>query len=123
MPPMLEAREMHMMTALDISESEGRLRSIGYQGQYLHSSSRGINSTLTSIIEKHSTGAATLLTSMLANAATNMFATMTVLGRVPALLRTKVAILLSILHFDSAAAMVKPPSRSMITGVHIAENT
>ena len=75
------------------------------------------------MIEKHSTGAATLLTSMLANAATNMLATTTVLGRVPALLRTNVAIRLSILHFDSAAAIVKPPRRSMITGVHIDANT
>lgn len=75
------------------------------------------------MIEKHKTGAATLLTSMLANAATNMFATMTVLGRVPALLRTKVAILLSILHFDSAAAIVNPPRRSIMTGVHMAANT
>lgn len=74
-------------------------------------------------MEKHKTGAATLLTSMLANAATNIFATITVRGRVPALLRTNVAILLSILHFDSAAAMVKPPRRSIMTGVHMAENT
>lgn len=68
------------------------------------------------------TGAATLLTSMLANAATIMVARITVLGVVPALLSTKVAIRLSILHLDSAAARVKPPSRSMITGVHMAAN-
>lgn len=75
------------------------------------------------MIEKHSTGAATLLTSILAKAATNILAMMTVLGRVPALLRTKVAMRLSILHFDSAAANVKPPRRSMMTGVHMAANT
>lgn len=74
-------------------------------------------------MEKHSTGAATLLTSILAKAATNMVAMSTVLGCVPALLRTKVAIRLSILHLDKAAATVKPPRRSMMTGVHIAANT
>lgn len=72
-------------------------------------------------MEKHSTGAATLLMSMLANAATSMLAMSTVLGFVPALLNTKVAMRLSILHFDNAAASVKPPSRSIITGVHMAE--
>jgi hypothetical protein len=61
-----------------------------------------------------------LLIHMLANAATNMFVTRTVLGLVPALLRTKVAILFAMSYFESAAATVKPPSRSMMTGVHIA---
>lgn len=61
-----------------------------------------------------------MLTSMLANAATNMFARMTVLGFVPALLRTNVAMRLSILHLDNAAASVKPPISSMMTGVHMA---
>lgn len=75
------------------------------------------------MMEKHKTGAATLLTSILAKAATNIFATRTVLGFVPALLRTNVAIRLSILVLDRAAATVKPPSSSMITGVHIAEKT
>lgn len=74
----------------------------------------------TSIIEKHNTGAATLLMSMLAKAATNIFAMSTVLGFVPALLSTNVAIRLSILVLDKAAARVKPPSNSMMTGVHIA---
>lgn len=55
-----------------------------------------------------------------ANAATNMLATKTVLGWVPALLRTNVASRLSIVHLDNAAANVKPPSSSIITGVHIA---
>ena len=64
-----------------------------------------------------------MLIHILANIATNMLVTRTVLGLVPALLRTKVAILLSILHFDSAAAMVKPPRRSIMTGVHMAANT
>lgn len=72
---------------------------------------------------KHRTGAATLLTSMLATAATAMLAIRTVFGRVPALLSTKVAIRLSMLHLDSAAASVKPPSSSMMTGVHMAANT
>jgi hypothetical protein len=75
------------------------------------------------MIEKHKTGAATLLTSILAKAATNMLAIRTVLGLVPALLRTNVAIRLSILVFDRAAATVNPPNKSIITGVHIAEKT
>jgi len=72
------------------------------------------------MIEKHSTGAATLLIHMLAKAATNILVTSTVRGRVPALLRTKVAIRLAISYFDNAAATVKPPRRSMMTGVHMA---
>ena len=55
--------------------------------------------------------------------ATNIFTSSTVLGFVPALLSTSVAIILAILDLDNAAAMVKPPSRSMITGVHMAEKT
>jgi hypothetical protein len=74
------------------------------------------------MIEKHKTGAATLLIHMLAKAATNMFVTSTIRGFVPALLSTKVAILFAMSYFDSAAAMVKPPSRSMIVGVHMAAN-
>jgi hypothetical protein len=72
------------------------------------------------MIEKHSTGAATLLIHMLANAATNMLVIRTVRGLVPALLRTNVAILFAMSYLDKAAAIVKPPSRSMMTGVHIA---
>jgi hypothetical protein len=55
--------------------------------------------------------------------ATNMFVRRTVLGFVPALLRTNVAIILAMLYLESAAAIVKPPRRSMITGVHIAAKT
>jgi hypothetical protein len=72
-------------------------------------------------MEKHSTGAATLLMSMLAKAATSMLAIRTVRGWVPALLRTKVAILLSIFDLDKIAARVKPPRRSMMTCDHMAE--
>jgi hypothetical protein len=75
------------------------------------------------MIEKHSTGAATLLIHMLANMATNILVRRTVLGFVPALLRTKVAIILAMLYLESAAAIVKPPRSSMMTGVHIAANT
>jgi hypothetical protein len=75
------------------------------------------------MIEKHNTGAATLLIHMLANIATNMFVRRTVLGFVPALLRTNVAIILAMLYLESAAAIVKPPRRSMMTGVHMAEKT
>jgi len=75
------------------------------------------------MMEKQSTGAATLLIHILANMATNMLTTRTVLGFVPALLRTNVAIILAMLYLDSAAAIVKPPSSSMMTGVHMAEKT
>lgn len=74
-------------------------------------------------MEKHSTGAATLLIHILANMATNIFVRRTVRGFVPALLRTNVAIIFAILYFERAAAMVNPPRRSMMTGVHIAANT
>jgi hypothetical protein len=60
---------------------------------------------------------------MLANMATNMLVKRTVRGFVPALLRTKVAIILAMLYFDKAAAIVKPPSKSMMTGVHIEAKT
>ena len=74
------------------------------------------------MILKQSTGAATLLIHMLANIATPMFVSKTVRGFVPALLRTKVAIILAMLYLDRAAAIVKPPRRSMMTGVHMAAN-
>lgn len=73
------------------------------------------------MMEKQSTGAATLLIHILATIATNMFVTSTVLGFVPALLSTNVAIILAMLYLESAAAIAKPPSSSMMTGVHIAE--
>lgn len=73
------------------------------------------------MMEKHNTGAATLLIHILAKAATNMFVTNTVRGRVPALLNTNVAIRFAMSYFDNAAAIVKPPSSSMMTGVHMAE--
>lgn len=72
---------------------------------------------------KHNTGAATLLIHMLANVATPMLVSRTVLGFVPALDNTKVAIIFAILYLLSAAAIVKPPSSNMMTGVHIEANT
>ena len=63
-----------------------------------------------------------MLIHMLAKAATNIFVTRTMRGFVPALLRTNVAILFAISYFDNAAAMAKPPSRSIIVGVHMAAN-
>lgn len=75
------------------------------------------------MMEKHSTGAATLLIHILANMATNMLVRRTVRGFVPALLKTNVAIIFAILYLESAAAIVKPPKSSMMTGVHIAANT
>lgn len=64
-----------------------------------------------------------MLIHILANMATNMLVRRTVRGFVPALLKTKVAIILAILYFDKAAAIVKPPSKSMMTGVHIEAKT
>ena len=73
-------------------------------------------------MEKHKTGAATLLIHMLATIATNILVISTVRGFVPALLRKKVAIILAMWYLERAAAMVNPPSKSIITGVHIAAN-
>ena len=73
------------------------------------------------MMEKHKTGAATLLIHILAIMATNILVMRTVRGLVPALLRTKVAMSFAIWYFERAAAMVKPPRRSMMTGVHMAE--
>ncbi len=78
---------------------------------------------LTWIIEKQSTGEATLLIHMLSTIATNMLVTRTVRGRVPALLRKNVAIIFAMWNLERAAAMVKPPNSSMMTGVHIAAKT
>lgn len=74
------------------------------------------------MIEKQSTGAATLLMNMLATIATSMLASNTVRGFVPALLSTNVAIRFATLYLDKAAAMVNPPNNSIITGVHMAAN-
>lgn len=75
------------------------------------------------MMEKQRTGAATLLIHMLANNATNMLVRRTVRGFVPALLSTKVAMILAMLYLDKAAAMVKPPKSSIMTGVHMAAKT
>ena len=56
---------------------------------------------------------------MLRIMATNMFVISTVRGLVPALLRTNVARNLAIWNLERAAAIVKPPSNNMITGVHM----
>lgn len=63
-----------------------------------------------------------MLIHMLANIETNMLVSKTLRGLVPALLSTKVASIFAMLYLDRAAAMVKPPSSSMITGVHMAPN-
>lgn len=64
-----------------------------------------------------------MLIHILKNMLTNMFVTRTTRGLVPALLRTKVAIRRAMSYLDNAAAIVNPPSRSMITGVHIDAKT
>lgn len=55
--------------------------------------------------------------------ATAMLVSKTFRGFVPALLSTKVAIIFAILYLLKAAAMVNPPSKSMMTGVHMAAKT
>lgn len=75
------------------------------------------------MILKHNTGAATLLIHMLANVATAILVSSTVRGFVPAFDRTKVAIIFAMLYLLKAAAIVNPPSRSMMTGVHIDAKT
>ena len=104
-PPMLDASAMPRINAFDMSESTGRFRSMGW------------------MMLKQSTGAATLEIHILKNIATNMFVMITVLALVPALLSTNVAIILAMLYFDRAAAIVKPPSNSIMTGVHIEAKT
>jgi hypothetical protein len=59
---------------------------------------------------------------MLAKQATPMTASSTTLGRVPAKLSTRVINTRSMFVFESAAAIVKPPMRSMIVGENITEN-
>ena len=75
------------------------------------------------MMEKQRTGDATLLIHILRIMATNMLVIRTVRGRIPALLRTNVAIIFAMWNLDKAAAMVKPPKRSMMTGVHMAAKT
>jgi hypothetical protein len=59
---------------------------------------------------------------MLAKHATPMTARSTTLGRVPAKLSTRVINARSMFVFERAAAIVKPPMRSMIVGENITEN-
>ena len=69
---------------------------------------------------KHNTGAATFEIHIDANIATPIHVSSTMLGFVPAFDRTNVAIIFAMLYLLSAAAIVKPPSKSMMTGVHMA---
>ena len=70
---------------------------------------------------KQSTGAATLLIHILAKHATPMNAKITVLGRSPATLSTRVISTRSIAVLLSADAIVKPPMRSIIVGENMTE--
>ena len=119
---MFEANAIPRMRALEKSESPGKFRSNGYYG-ISTICRRSLSMDCTCMIEKHKTGAATLLIHILATNATNILVSKTVRGLVPALLRTKVAINFAIENFERAAARVKPPSSSMMTGVHMAAKT
>ena len=66
-------------------------------------------------------GAATLLIHIEAKVATNINTSNTTLGRLPAALRIRVAVMTSRRVLESTAAMVKPPIRSMIVGENICE--
>jgi hypothetical protein len=59
---------------------------------------------------------------MLAKHATPMTASSTTLGRVPAKLSTRVINTRSMFVLETAAAIVKPPMRSMIVGENMTEN-
>ena len=71
---------------------------------------------------KQSVGAATLLIHMLAKHETPINERSTVLGRVPAKLRTRVMRSRSMLVLEIADAMVKPPISSMMVGENMTEN-
>lgn len=73
--------------------------------------------------EKQSTGAATLLIHIDRNAATLIMASRTHFGPVPALRSTADAIILAMWCLLKAAASVKPPRSSIITGENMSENT
>ena len=94
-PPMLEASAIPRMSAFEKLESEGRLRSSGLGICQASTLSLELGKR-TCMMEKHKTGEATLLIHMLSIIATNILVTNTVLGLVPALLRTNVAIILAI---------------------------
>ena len=70
---------------------------------------------------KHNVGAATLLIHMLAKHDTNMNASSTVDGLVPARLRTRVIRIRSMLVLLKADDMVNPPKRSMMVGENMEE--
>ncbi len=74
---------------------------MGVSGKIVHI----VPSLLTWMILKQSTGAATLLIHMLANIATPMHVSSTVLGLVPALLKVKVAIIFAMLFRVSSAGL------------------
>ena len=120
-PPMLDARAIPRRRARDMGESEGRFLRIGWF--QVSKKPKVVSIQPTWMMEKQSTGAATLLIHMLANMATNMDEINTVRGLVPALLSTKVAMIFAILYLDKAAAIVNPPSSNIMTGVHMAAKT
>lgn len=63
-----------------------------------------------------------MLIHMLRNMLTNILVKSSIRGCEPALLRTSMAIRRAISYLDKAAATVKPPRRSIMTGVHIDAN-
>mmetsp|Transcript_21687 Transcript_21687/g.55213 ORF Transcript_21687/g.55213 Transcript_21687/m.55213 type:complete len:359 (-) Transcript_21687:980-2056(-) len=95
-PPMLEARAMPMTRDLAKGVLTSMVRRIGCTR------------------EKHSTGAATLEIHMDAKVATNMEASSTLRGLRPTRDSTATASCFAIKCLDSAAAMEKPPSSSMM---------
>jgi hypothetical protein len=71
---------------------------------------------------KHNVGAATLLIHILAKQDTPIKESSTVLGRVPAKLKTRVISTRSMLVLLNADAMVNPPISSMMVGENMTEN-
>lgn len=76
-----------------------------------------------SMSEKHNTGVATFDIHMLRKAETNMTASRTHRGRVPACASTREAKALAMPYFERAPAMANPPSSIMIVLLNIDENT
>lgn len=66
-------------------------------------------------------GAATLLIHILANVATDINTSRTTLGFEPAAFKIRVAVMTSSRVFESTAAIVKPPIRSIMVGENIWE--
>ena len=133
-PPMLEAKAIPRMRHRAYCELCGKVRRMGYGSRWNKKGgsekketrpfSRPLflpTSKLTWIKLKQSTGAATLLIHILAKQAVPILTRSTHLGWVPARFKRTPANFLAMWCFERAAASVKPPIKSMITGENMVE--